>query len=163
MNASQEIRALQRMTVDELRAKYVVVFGEENRSRNKPFLRRKIATRIQSRAEGGLTERARRRAAELAADSEIRVRPRRESSEKQPSTDSLLNRSATPDDQRLPAPGAVLTRKYRGQEVVVRVLGNGFEFQGTLYRSLTAVTKAITGSHWNGFDFFSLVRRGGRS
>ena len=56
-------------------------------------------------------------------------------------------------------PGTILTREYRGQTVSVTVLDDGFAFRGDRYRSLTAVTKAITGSHWTGFDFFGLRQR----
>ena len=49
------------MTVGQLRQKYLGVFGEESRSNHKQFLFRRIAWRIQALAEGGLSERARRR------------------------------------------------------------------------------------------------------
>ncbi len=38
----------------------------------------------------------------------------------------------------------------------VIVLHGGFEYQGVKYRSLTAVAKAITGTHWNGKAFFGI-------
>jgi hypothetical protein len=59
-------------------------------------------------------------------------------------------------------PGAVLTREYRGQTIQVTVLPEGFEYDGEVYRSLTAVAKAITGSHWNGPLFFGLRKTGGK-
>jgi hypothetical protein len=72
MNAllKKELSALERMTVDELREKHRILFGEENRSRHKDFLRKRIAWRIQALAEGGLSERARQRALELANDAD---------------------------------------------------------------------------------------------
>ena len=36
------------------------------------------------------------------------------------------------------------------------VLPNGIAYDGTAYRSLSAVAKAVTGSHWNGYGFFGL-------
>ena len=51
-------------------------------------------------------------------------------------------------------PGAVITREYRGCTIAVTVLDEGFEYEGAVYRSLTAVAKAITGTHWNGYHFF---------
>lgn|GEM_PF-6251861 len=63
-----------RMTVGELRAKYREVFGEESRSNHKQFLFRRIAWRVQALAEGGLSERARRRALEIASDADLRIR-----------------------------------------------------------------------------------------
>jgi len=57
-----------------------------------------------------------------------------------------------------PPPGSVLTREYKGRTVRVRVLDDGFEYEGQPYRSLTAVARAITGSHWNGRAFFGLTK-----
>ncbi len=65
-------------------------------------------------------------------------------------------------DRRLPMPGAVLMRSYRGRAIEVRVLDEGFEYDGQRFRSLTAVAKAVTGSHWNGYDFFGLRPKAGR-
>ena len=59
-------------------------------------------------------------------------------------------------DGRLPPPGSVITRKYKGAVVQVKVLSGGFEFAGEVYASLSAVAKAVTGSHCNGYLFFRL-------
>ena len=64
-----------------------------------------------------------------------------------------------PDD-RLPPPGTVLTRKYKGQVLQVQVLDQGFEYDGSVYGSLSAVAKAITGSHCNGYYFFRMGSNG---
>ena len=65
MNVGKEVAALHAMTVKELRDKHLKVFGEPTRCRHKDYLVRRIAWRMQSLAEGDLTERARRRAMEL--------------------------------------------------------------------------------------------------
>lgn len=62
-------------------------------------------------------------------------------------------------DDRTPVPGSLLQRKYRGREIFVRVLQKGFEFEGKVYTSLTAIAKAITGSHWSGNRFFGLQKK----
>jgi hypothetical protein len=62
-------------------------------------------------------------------------------------------------DDRLPRPGTQITRKYKGAVVQVRVLADGFEYGGEVYRTLSAVAKTITGSHCNGFAFFGLTRK----
>jgi hypothetical protein len=153
------IRALQAMSVAELRAKYREVFGEEARSRHKTFLWKRIAWRIQALEEGDLSERARRRAAELANDADVRLLPPRGAfgEDPLPSCDPppALPRQR---DARLPAPGTLLTRAYRGRTIRVTVLEHGFEYEGHVYRSLTAVTREVTGAHWNGFQFFALTR-----
>ena len=42
------------------------------------------------------------------------------------------------------------------------VKDDGFEYEGRPYRSLSAISKEVTGSQWNGFDFFGL-RKGRRA
>jgi hypothetical protein len=66
-----------------------------------------------------------------------------------------------PQDDRLPPPGTVITRKYKGEVLQVRVQPDGFEYEGAVYTSLSAVAKAITGSHCNGYLFFRLNAKGG--
>ncbi len=65
-------------------------------------------------------------------------------------------------DIRLPPPGTILTRTYKGATLQVQVLPRGFAYEGQVFKSLSAVAKAITGSHCNGFWFFGLVQKGGR-
>src|SRR5450759_792796 len=69
-----EIESLRHMTVGQLKCKYRDVFGEASRSNHKQFLFRRIAWRIQANALGGLSERARRRALEIADDADLRIR-----------------------------------------------------------------------------------------
>ena len=68
-----EIAALPRLRVSELRARFAEVFGEPTPSHNKVWLVKRIAWRLQARAAGDLSERARRRAEELAADADLRL------------------------------------------------------------------------------------------
>ncbi len=160
MSSEQTITALRRMTVTQLRDKYLEVFGEPSRSGNKDFLFKRVAWRIQSLAEGDLSERARRRAEELARDADLRTTLPRSDAAAAP--ERTVTRKVPTAHDRLPIPGTVLTRKYRGKQVEVKVLPAGFEYDGQAYRSLSAVAKAVTGSHWNGHLFFGLttVNRG---
>ena len=73
MNVENEVAALQQMTTGELCERYANVFGEEPRSRHKAYLIRKIAWRLQANSEGDLSERARRRAEELAVEEVVGV------------------------------------------------------------------------------------------
>ena len=68
----EQIEGLRHMTVGQLKDRYFEVFGEQSRSNHKQFLFRRIAWRIQANAEGGLSERARRRALEIANDADLR-------------------------------------------------------------------------------------------
>ena len=153
----RELAALDRMTVDELREKHRLVFGEENRSRHRDYLRKRIAWRLQSLAEGGLSERARQRALEIANDADLRIRmpvaPQMPPSAPERTKVHVFREGR---DARLPIPGTTLTRVYRGETVRVTVLEDGFEYEGERYRSLTAVAKKVTGSHWNGMHFFGI-------
>ncbi len=72
LNLKKELAALERMTVGEFQQRYIDVFGEAVRSRHKRYLIRRIAWRLQANAEGGLSERALRRAEELADVAEVR-------------------------------------------------------------------------------------------
>jgi hypothetical protein len=150
-----EVVALQQLTTKELRCRFAELFGQPTFATNKIWLIRRIAWRLQSLAEGDLSERARQRAAELANDADLRIGP--------PQAPRARTRPAasTPEptpglkrDPRLPPSGTVLTRSYKGQLVQVLVRSDGFEFDGRLFLSLSAVAKAITGSHCNGFLFF---------
>jgi hypothetical protein len=152
---AKEVRALQRLTVGELRAKYREAFGEESRSGNRTFLWRRIAWRLQELDEGGLSERAVRRARELACDADLRIRPPKGAFANL-NGQTITRQLSAPHDWRLPMPGTILTREYRGETHQVTVLPNGFEYDGEVYRSLTAIAKAITHTHWNGPAFFGL-------
>jgi hypothetical protein len=163
MNVGKEVAALQRMTVNELRVRYAEVFGDETRTGNKAWLVKRIAWRLQAMAEGGLSERARQRAEELANDADVRMSPPKP----KPATPPNEQRTVTAavrftDDRRLPLAGTVLTREYKGEKLQVRVLTNGFEYEGDVFRSLSAVAKKITGTHTNGYLFFRLQKEGQR-
>jgi hypothetical protein len=55
--------------------------------------------------------------------------------------------------------GTVLRRSYGEQTVVVKVLPEGFEYEGRQYRSLSAIARRATGTRWNGLLFFGLTQR----
>jgi hypothetical protein len=59
-------------------------------------------------------------------------------------------------DKRLPIPGTIIHKKYKGQDIHVKVLDKGFEYKDKYYRSLTAIAYELSGAHWNGFSFFNL-------
>jgi hypothetical protein len=158
LSIDKELATLERMSVGELHERYEDVFREPARSRHRRYLIRRIAWRLQADADGGLTERALQRAAELANDADVRVTPPRHGVPTlavHPAGGTVVRVPVT-TDRRLPAPGAAVTRKYRGRTISVIVLPDGFEYDGERYRSLSAVAKAITGSHINGFRFFRL-------
>ena len=153
---TKELAALPRMPLGKLRDKYIEAFGEPPSGNSRPWLVRRLAWRLQERTLGGLTERAKARAAELADDADLRVVPPHRTDPATPPPEP----PRPPADPRLPAPGTVLTRPYKEAVLEVKVLAGGFEFAGRTYGSLSAVAKAATGSHCNGFAFFGLAKGG---
>lgn len=108
---------------------------------------------LQALAEGDLSQRARERAQELANDADLRLSPPQgQAIGKSPGGVPLRR------DPRLPMPGSILTRPYKGSTLQVKVLADAFQYEGQTYKSLSAVVKAITGSHANGFLFFGLIK-----
>jgi hypothetical protein len=148
----QECNRLKQATVSALRRRYAEVFGESPpRTGNRTWLLRRILWRLQALAHGTLSERAQRQAALLANDADLRLSPPRSAN-----APASLDR---PADPRLPKAGTVLHRRYRNQLHQVQVLANGFAYKDSTYRTLSAVAKAITGSHCNGFLFFRLENK----
>jgi len=169
MNIHAEHKRLGTLTTPQLRARYAEVFGEATRCNNRPYLFKRICWRPQADAEGDLSERARQRVIELADDANLR----------------LQARSSTPGESRIPTgtappthnagsaiasirmfrksidpmPGTTLLREYKGRQICVIVLPRGFEYEGKVYPTLSAVANAITarvgGSHRNGLKFFA--------
>ena len=157
-NVAADVARLEKMSVNQLAQRFQEVFGEQCRSRHKRYLIRRIAWRLQANAEGGLTERARQRADELANDAEIRVTPPREKKTKSDATPAATIKMDAGRDTRLPPPGNWIEREYKGRTIRVLVIDGEFEYEGERYRSLSAIAKAVTGSHMNGFLFFRLRR-----
>lgn len=155
-----QINDLRRMKVSELRQKYREVYGEETRSGNKDWLWKRIAWRIQELAYGGLTDRSKHRAEALANEADIRMRvPRDAFSNTLTSIETSMSSgtsAALLRDRRVPTPGTVINRHYKSRNYTVKVVNGGFEYEGRVFKSLTAVAREITGTHWNGYLFFNL-------
>jgi hypothetical protein len=151
-----EIEKLRRASLASLREKFREVFQEEARTRHRQHLFRRIAWRLQALAEGDLTERARARANEIAQDADLRkVAPRDFLSVGGDAIETM--RRDRPKDRRLPLPGAVLSRKWKGRTILAEVLANGFRYENRHYSSLSAIAVAVTGTRWNGVAFFGLT------
>ena len=160
LNVGKEVAAMQEMPVAQLRNRYAEVFGETTNARNKQWLLKKIIWRLQSMAEGDLSERARARAMEIASDADIRRRPPKAPAPKLDAPQSPPIPVACTPDNRVPIAGSTITREYKGRLLEVLVLDKGFEYAGEKFKSLSGVAKRITGSHCNGYLFFNLKRGG---
>lgn len=147
---------LDTMSVAQLQDFHCKAFGEPTHSRHRTWLVRRIAWRLQAQREGGLSERALARAAELSAGQQLRQRRPLDRSAGDGAATKVVPMPLS-RGQSL-APGTVLRREWKGEIHLVTVHPAGFEHQGQLYDSISAVAGAITGTKWNGLIFFGLKK-----
>ena len=96
----------------------------------------------------------------IADDTEIRLRaPRGFLAGSRTENPPPNGRRRPQRDWRLPQIGTALSRQYHGQQIVVHIAHDGFEFQGRHYRSLSAIAREVTGTRWNGLAFFGLTEQ----
>jgi len=126
-----ELAVLDRLSTGDLAERYADLHGQPCRTRHRAYLIRKIAWRIQANAEGDLSERARKRAAELADDAEVRVMAPKtmicppQVGETATVTRPIPTGDDKPTDPRLPASGSAIVRKYKGRTIRAVVLEDG--------------------------------------
>jgi hypothetical protein len=150
----RQIAELHRLPMPELTERWRVLMGGDAPPYNKAFLVKRLTCRIQELAYGGLPMDA-LRDMEHALDA---------AGYDAAGGERDATRAATPTARRrpgLPMIGTRLVRDWNGQRYDVLVTQDGFEFEGRPYKSLTAIAKAITGTHWNGPHFFGLRRKQG--
>lgn len=126
---TQEVRGLQGLNLEALRAEWRCRYGAPPRLRSPDLLARMLSWRIQAEALGGL-------------DSDLARRLRRGSGLTRPRSEL--------------SPGSQLTREWKGRAHLVEVTEDGFRYGGMTYRSLSKVAGVITGGKWNGRRFFGL-------
>jgi len=148
---STQIEILKKAPINEIQKQYKELFkGESITAFQKTYLQRRIAYKLQELGRGGLSAKAKQRLEDLLQEYEPinnkALRP-----------DKPVAQQATPvNDRRLPIPGTIITKKYKGSNYQIKVLEKGFEYNGKIYKSLTAVAKEMSGAHWNGYLFFNL-------
>ena len=160
IHIEQERAELEGLCIGDLRLRHEQVFGEVSTSRHRHYLIKRILWGIQANAYGGLSDAALARAKELANVAELRL-----TAPANPATGNgqMITRMAPAgitESKSEPVPGTQLERVYKGQKIVVTIMENGVRWNGELYRSLSAVAKAVTGSHWNGKAFFGIKGKG---
>lgn len=153
-SAVQEVAELRNLNTAQLREKYQGVIGEPTVSRNTTWLRKRIGYALQRQINGGLPPVVEKREKEVIAN------PKVEPDEDGPKTHrpSAKPKKAKQRDPRLPKPGTILKREFKGKTVECKVFEEGFEYHGKTFSSLSKVAKEATGSTWNGFLFFGLVK-----
>ncbi len=153
-----QLAALETMTTPALVAAYRELYGEPTRTRNVPYLRKRLGYRVQELAYGGLPASALEKIAELGDGVPERWRMR------QAEKAGLIEappQPTEPRDPRIPPVGTVLRRVHNGNTHEVLVCAEGFEHAGTRFKTLSAVARHITGTPWNGFLFFGLLKKPG--
>jgi hypothetical protein len=156
LDISQEVAAMRRMPIGDLREVYERVFGETTTVRHAQCLVKRIAWRMQANQLGGISLRAQRRVEELANEADLRLNaPRRPLSDEGKTVTRTIPSVIREAEDEL-AVGAQIERHYKGKTIVATIVENGVRWNGDLYGSLSAVAKAVTGSHWNGRAFFGL-------
>ena len=149
-NAS--IERLMRLSIPALQRTHRELFGKDCTVLHVLYLRRKLAWELQARAQGGLSEESRQHALGIAWQTTLRTRAHSSPSRPVNSTVSLGH------DTRLPPPGTLLRRRFKGKSVLVKVLAAGFEYEGRIFGSLSPIANEATGGNWNGFVFFGLAK-----
>lgn len=137
-----QLAALKRLSVNQLKVKWKDLFATAAPNNSRAFLEHRIAYRLQELTHGG-PDRETRRMLDLLAD-EVEGHARRKH--------QIV-------DPRNPVTGTKLLREWDGKEHTVTVLKDGFEWQGSTFKSLSAVAREITGTQWNGYRFFGLRER----
>jgi len=138
----KQIDELNRMSMDQLRKRWADLLGTDPGRLGRQYLIRRLAYRIQELAYGGLSQETRKQLKAVADGRPTGVgKPRRR---------GKVNLST----------GTRLLREWHGERYEVVVEADGFRYDGKTYRSLSAVARAITGSHISGNHFFGLTRNG---
>ncbi len=143
-----EVNELRTMCVGDLVARYEELFGRRPRTKNRQHLWRRCAWKEQERRLGGLSGAARRRLDELIAELDLPLEGRTERAD--------VGRHRHPND---PPIGTTLSRMWKGTEIRATAVEGGWECDGIVHRSLSAVAGTITGSHVSGPAFFGLTKR----
>jgi hypothetical protein len=150
--AAVPLEHVMRMSIPDLQRVHRALFQKDCTVLHVRYLRRKVAWELQARAEGGLSDEARQHALAIAWQSTLRTRAQQRSLRPANSTISLGH------DRRLPPPGTLLRRDWKGKSVLVKVLPGGFEYEQRVFPSLTAIANLVSGTRWNGFVFFGLAK-----
>lgn len=144
------IMAIKDLPTKELIEKYTELFdGKKSPTNNRVYLWKRIAFRIQEVEYGGLSGDAKDKLQELIKEFDPINHVAK-------STQVETPKKKDGRDRRLPIPGTLVMKDYKGTKYEVKVLEKGFEFKNKSYKSLSAITKEITGAHWNGYLFFGL-------
>jgi hypothetical protein len=143
-STASQISELYSLSTKELKERYKIIWPDETPASNKEYLIRKLAYKLQEDIFGTLSPIANARIDTLKTE----LNPINELGKRSSGKKHKAN--------KLPLPGTVITKDYKGLNISVKVLSKGFEYNGKEYKSLSGVAKVITGVHQSGFIFFGL-------
>lgn len=152
----RKIQALERMTVRELQAKHLELYGFATKSKHKRQLFKRLAWRVQELKWGGVPQDVLDYLRSIEDDRDARFLPPRTA---KALSDAPRRRVALPRSEKptMPPPGTILERDFGGHVHRVTLLDDGVEYLGRRFRSLSGVAREITGTNWNGKRFFGLI------
>jgi len=149
------LHELEALSVSGLREHFLATLGYASKSRNRTFLIRKILWGMQVKVSEDISLNARKRAEKLADERDVITRLPKVPVKRVTAKKSTFRFSPS-KDSRLPVPGSVLVRQYKGRDIRVTVGADDFEFEGKRYTSLSSIAREVTGGSYNGFLFFKL-------
>lgn len=155
---TNEIETLRTLPVAELHQRFQALFGAKPTSRNRDYLAGKIARHAGATAQNAPQK---GRTPKASAKKAVKATPAARKAT-QPATKASKPKASTAPaerDPRLPAPGTVIAVTRKKKEHRVKVLADGFEYQGQRFTSLSAIARKITGHAANGFFFFKRALR----
>ena len=162
----RQLAALETMNVPALAEKYRELCGEPTRSRNRAYLKKRLAWRIEANFQGDLSQGAIARIQQLGDQLPERWQMRLGQSANQVGTTSgdvqperPIIAATEPRDPRVPPVGTVIRRVFDGKAHEVTVCAEGFEYDGQRHKTLSAIATRIAGTRWNGYLFFGLKKR----
>ena len=144
VSVAARIAELSRAPMPELWKLWDRYFSYRPAKPNRDFVESRIAYKLQEEAFGGLSTATRERLERIGA------------------SHSKIPKRAPARELHF-VPGTVLLRECGEREHKVMVTATGaFEYEGKTFKSLTAVARHITGTHWSGPLFFGLTKKGAR-
>ncbi len=135
----RQIEATKTMKMPELEDKFLELYGLVNQGATARNLRKRIAYRLQELLYGGLSDEDAAKLDALADE------------------DPLANLEKVPTKRLTRTRGTRFVRVWKGVSHEVIANGDGtFEYDGRVWKSLSAIARAITGTRWNGKLFFGV-------
>ena len=140
----RQLATLETLSMEQLHEQWRDLYSGEPPGYKRQFLIKRLAYRIQELFYGGLSEAAKAHWRQVAQGDPVARVESRVSGNLQGKADIL--------------PGTRFVRIWKDRHHEVLAHENGFEYEGRIFRSLSAVAREITGTRWNGKLFFGLKK-----